>query len=91
MNLSNSKAGPAFPDSRRVCYKHRSMFRRVGERQTAIQEGPGEAGSRHPGAAHPAGRHASSFCPACSTQLEPHCCKLVCCLCGYYMSCSDYI
>ena len=46
---------PAFPDSRWVCYKHRSMLRPVGERQTAIQERPGEAGSRHSSGGAPRG------------------------------------
>jgi hypothetical protein len=81
---------PSFPDSRRVCYKHRSMLRPVGERETAIQESAGEAGSQTMGAARPAERHASNFCPACSAQLESHRCKLVCFRCGYYMSCSDF-
>jgi len=30
------------------------------------------------------------YCPACSTRLTEHKCKLVCRTCGYYLSCSDY-
>ena len=30
------------------------------------------------------------YCPVCSTRLEQRKCKLLCRLCGYYMSCSDY-
>ena len=32
----------------------------------------------------------SSYCPVCSERLEARRCKLVCAVCGYYMSCSDY-
>ena len=30
------------------------------------------------------------FCPRCNTRLEGHRCKLICNLCGYFMSCADY-
>ena len=30
------------------------------------------------------------FCPVCSSRLEGHRCKLVCRVCGYFMSCADY-
>ena len=33
---------------------------------------------------------ASRFCPVCSQRLESRRCKLVCFVCGYYMSCADY-
>ena len=33
---------------------------------------------------------ASRFCPVCSRRLESRRCKLVCDVCGYYMSCADY-
>jgi len=33
---------------------------------------------------------ALNYCPVCSTRLEPRRCKLICTLCGYHMSCSDY-
>ena len=33
---------------------------------------------------------ASRFCPVCSQRLESRRCKLVCPVCGYYMSCADY-
>jgi len=34
--------------------------------------------------------HPMSFCPVCSQKLEPKRCKLICTVCGYYLSCSDY-
>ncbi|HKM82278.1 MAG TPA: hypothetical protein VJY15_15115 [Candidatus Acidoferrum sp.] len=33
---------------------------------------------------------ASRFCPICSQRLESRHCKLICNVCGYYMSCADY-
>ena len=30
------------------------------------------------------------YCPRCSSRLTEMKCKLVCPLCGYYMSCADY-
>jgi hypothetical protein len=30
------------------------------------------------------------YCPRCDSRLSPHKCKLLCELCGYYMSCADY-
>ena len=33
---------------------------------------------------------AQLYCPVCSSRLESHRCKLMCRLCGYYMSCADY-
>jgi len=33
---------------------------------------------------------ASRYCPVCSQRLESRRCKLVCNVCGYYMSCADY-
>jgi hypothetical protein len=38
----------------------------------------------------PAHEDASRFCPVCSERLESRRCKLVCNVCGYYMSCADY-
>ena len=32
----------------------------------------------------------SRYCPVCSQRLESRRCKLICSVCGYYMSCTDY-
>jgi hypothetical protein len=32
----------------------------------------------------------SRYCPVCSQRLESRRCKLICSVCGYYMSCADY-
>jgi hypothetical protein len=37
-----------------------------------------------------AGEDASRYCPVCSQRLESRRCKLICLVCGYYMSCADY-
>jgi hypothetical protein len=36
------------------------------------------------------GEDASRFCPVCSRRLQSRRCKLICDVCGYYMSCADY-
>jgi ribosomal protein S27AE len=38
----------------------------------------------------PAVEHPCQICPTCGSRLSGHRCKLVCGLCGYYMSCADY-
>jgi len=36
------------------------------------------------------GEDASRYCPVCSQRLESRRCKLICNVCGYYMSCADF-
>jgi len=43
-----------------------------------------------PGPENTAVEHHSQVCPACGNRLSGHRCKLVCAVCGYYMSCADY-
>jgi len=37
-----------------------------------------------------AGDDISRYCPVCSQRLTSRRCKLICTVCGYYMSCADY-
>jgi hypothetical protein len=56
----------------------------VGNVETAGTDAPAEDTSAR-------GRgDASHFCPVCSQRLESRRCKLICNVCGYYMSCADY-
>ena len=36
------------------------------------------------------GDDVSRYCPVCSQRLISRRCKLICAVCGYYMSCADY-
>ena len=40
--------------------------------------------------ADPAASEVMQVCPNCSTQLRDKSCKLVCPLCGFFLSCSDF-
>ena len=58
---------------------------------------PAERPEDRSAAAEPEGRsevvreeHALLYCPVCSQRLESRRCKLICQVCGYYMSCADY-
>jgi hypothetical protein len=66
----------------RLCYNHRAMKGDVQLRTVLVR-----SENREP----PQGDdHPMSFCPVCSQKLEPKRCKLICAVCGYYLSCSDY-
>ena len=54
------------------------------------ESGSGPANFKAGPAASTGHEDASRFCPVCSQRLESRRCKLVCNVCGYYMSCADY-
>jgi hypothetical protein len=43
-----------------------------------------------PSECSPSSEHHSRFCPTCSSRLEDSRCKLVCRICGYFLSCADF-
>lgn len=87
-----------------MCYNHRAVER--AWKQEVASVGPKPAGGvssetarRAVGAeamsevdrlANAGNEDASRYCPVCSQRLESRRCKLVCPVCGYYMSCADY-
>jgi hypothetical protein len=81
-----------------MCYNHRAVEQAVKQGVAAIW--PAEGGSTSPqaepkaptqgSAVLDAHEDASRYCPVCSQRLESRRCKLICAVCGYYMSCADY-
>src|ERR1700719_2285130 len=56
----------------------------------AAESASSQLGPRAEQRAITAPEDASRYCPVCSQRLESRRCKLVCAVCGYYMSCADY-
>jgi len=89
--------GPsALSPERGLCY-NRKAVKDPRKQEAAPADVRGEAVVESTGteasAAKAAGNSwedASRFCPICSQRLESRRCKLVCNVCGYYMSCADY-
>lgn len=79
-----------------LCY-NRMAVKHTGQQEVALAAARGvvvgESGSSAQSASetstHPQ-EDASRYCPVCSQRLESRRCKLVCNVCGYYMSCADY-
>jgi|ERR1700730_12430543 len=93
-----------FP-SRGMCYNHRAVERARKQELVSAGPQPADAVSPEtappqddannvaPGADGPVSAEsedASRYCPICSRRLESRRCKLICPVCGYYMSCADY-
>jgi len=55
----------------------------IEENRTVVK--PVEKACPGPGMGHP-----ERFCPNCSAELKESGCKLICPLCGFYLSCSDF-
>jgi hypothetical protein len=70
-----------------MCYKHRAVEDAVKQELAPPATEQGDATTQ---VAVPGVEDASQYCPVCSQQLESRRCKLICSVCGYYMSCSDY-
>jgi hypothetical protein len=84
----------------RICYNHRAVEPALKQASDRVRESDlasgAEAAAVSPAAfaADPkaAGNFVdvSRYCPVCSQRLEARSCKLICAVCGYYMSCADY-
>jgi len=79
-----------------LCY-NRMAVKHTGQQEIALaaargvvvgESGP-SAQSASETSTHPQ-EDASRYCPVCSQRLESRRCKLICNVCGYYMSCADY-
>ena len=87
---AKTPSGPARPvgglarshreDSQQQLAPSQGELARRGEPSTRAQQAPSAAPLED----------ASRYCPVCSQRLESRRCKLVCPVCGYYMSCADY-
>ena len=105
-DIANSEEESARPElnlltlfpCRGMCYNRPAVEQAVKQGGAVIRTA--ESGSASPqvepkapaqgSVAVSAHEDASRYCPVCSQRLESRRCKLVCAVCGYYMSCADY-
>jgi len=78
-----------------MCYKHPAVEHaaKPGLAPVPPESAPGASSQTVPNAERSvaaAQEDASRYCPVCSQRLESRRCKLICVVCGYYMSCADY-
>jgi hypothetical protein len=73
---------PVLPTYRGLCYNRPTVESHANVHPASNRS---DSAEQKQGEEHPI-----SFCPVCSQRLESKRCKLVCTLCGYYLSCSDY-
>jgi hypothetical protein len=90
------EAALALHSWRGMCYKSRAVKGAAKQELAPVQREAVEVSTQE---ASPAkveetagvsGEDASRYCPVCSKRLESRRCKLICPVCGYYMSCADY-
>jgi hypothetical protein len=79
-----------------LCY-NRGAVKHTGQQEIALAAARGvvvgESGPSAQSASETSTHRqedASRYCPVCSQRLESRRCKLICNVCGYYMSCADY-
>jgi hypothetical protein len=78
-----------------MCYNRPAVEHAVKSGAAPVRPEPAETETTQPA---PRAEHtalapmedASRYCPVCSQRLEARRCKLICPVCGYYMSCADY-
>jgi hypothetical protein len=87
---------PCFPLAGGMCYNHRAVEHGAKQGVVPVSMEPaeavsGKAAQEKPSRSMATGHEdASRYCPVCSQRLESRRCKLICGVCGYYMSCADY-
>ena len=84
---------PPFPP---LCYNRPAVERAAKRELAQVQTEPAQAAVQS-AVSLQAGQSSfarpedpSRYCPVCSQRLESRRCKLICSVCGYYMSCADY-
>jgi hypothetical protein len=86
----------ALPSWRGMCYKRRAVNSAAKQELAPVQREAVEVSTQEASPANVEGtvgipgEDASRYCPVCSKRLESRRCKLICPVCGYYMSCADY-
>ncbi len=84
------------PYSLPLCYNRRAVERAAKCESAPVQAEPAQTAAQSAAplqsSPSPVARteDPSSYCPVCSQRLESRRCKLICSVCGYYMSCADY-
>jgi hypothetical protein len=83
-----------------MCYNHRAVEPALKQASDRVREyvvvSGAEAAAVSPAECEADRKAAGNFvdvsryCPVCSQRLESRHCKLICAVCGYYMSCADY-
>jgi hypothetical protein len=81
---------------RGMCYKSRAVNSVAKQELAPVQRESAEVSTQEAtpakveGTVGVVGEDPSRYCPVCSQRLESRRCKLICPVCGYYMSCADY-
>src|SRR5260370_10341840 len=84
------------PQSLPLCYNRPAVERTVKWEPARVQAKPVQAAAQSAAplqqGQNPAActEDPSRYCPVCSQRLESRRCKLICSVCGYYMSCAYY-
>jgi hypothetical protein len=79
-----------------LCYNHPAVERAAKWQQAQVHTEPAEAAAQSAASSQDGQcivaptEDPSRYCPVCSQRLESRRCKLICSVCGYYMSCADY-
>ena len=73
-----------------MCYNLRAVESTVKRVKVSAQPGSAQVDRSNLSQGVVPGEDASRYCPVCSQRLESRRCKLICNVCGYYMSCADY-